>query len=147
MTPTQVSPATYHRSSSSPISQAPDTSPSPPFDTMHHFPPSAANPYNNAMANILAAMQEQLPINPLLMHEYPTNGFGCMPGILSEELLQAQQLALQHQIQNYMEIVHCGGKDGAAMESTKGVDLSGNGGVSDTQAKAAAQLFQVEIHI
>lgn len=150
----QVSPANnyQHRSSTSPVSHAPDTSPSPPFETMHTFSPPPANPYNNAMANILAAMQEQLPVNQMMMHgEYPgpANGFGCMPGVLTEELLAAQQLALQQQIQNYMELVHCGAKEGFTMAAPmKGIDLSGNGGGGggDAQAKAAAQLFQVGIN-
>lgn len=79
------------------------------------------------------------------MHDYhPTGGFAaCMPNILTEELLQAQQMALQHQIQNYMELMHsCGIKDGLLGP----IKAEASEGAHEVQSKAAAaQMFQVGI--
>lgn len=87
------------------------------------------------MASALAALQGQLPLNPLLM---PNMGLGNLSAISPTDMMQAyqqvQQASLQQQLQNYMEL----------LTNTGGLNTQKTQNLNNVQV--AAQIFQVITH-
>lgn len=121
----------------------------------------STNSASNNVTAALAALQNQLPMTPLL--SLPNQlGIGSLAGISPHDLTAfqqafqqaAQQVSLQQQLQNYVELMH--GNSSAAVSAAS---KSGNSNVvagstattggnssssSSVQAQAAAaQFFQV----
>lgn len=94
--------------------------------------PSPPNP----VTNVLAALQSQLPLAPLLMPNHL--GLGNLGGMSPQDMnalfQQVQQASLQQQLQNYMELLQ---------SSANSLGQQKNANAATAQVQAAAQFFQV----